>query len=82
MQTVCLFGTDYSAPAQVHQALKTLLQLPAYYGMNADALNDCLSEYAACPALWLRLEGPEEVVSCLRLVSRVFSDNGAEVKEL
>ena len=82
MQTICLFGGDYATAAQVHQAMKNLLNLPAYYGMNADALNDCLSERSDRPALWVRPDGPEEVVSCLRLISRVFRENGAEVKEL
>ena len=82
MQTICLFGGDYATAAQVHQALKNLLRLPAYYGMNADALNDCLSEYSCCPSLWVHLSGSDEVVSCLQLVARVFRDNGADVKEL
>ena len=82
MQTICLFGKDYASAAQVHAALKSLLDLPAYYGMNADALADCLSDLVRCPALWVRLEGPEEVQSCLRLIARVFADQGAEVKEL
>ncbi len=82
MQTVCLFGTDYASAAQVHEALKRLLDLPAYYGMNADALADCLSDLVRCPGLWVRLDGPDDVQSCLRLVSRVFADQGADVKEL
>lgn len=81
MQTVFLFGRDYETPAQVHESLKSMLGLPSWYGMNADALNDCLSEMPSCPALRIRPDGPEEVVSCLRLVSRVFRDNGADVKE-
>ena len=82
MQTICLFGTDYASADQVHEALKLLLNLPGYYGMNADALADCLSELVRCPALWVRPEGPEDVQNCLRLISRVFADQGAEVKEL
>ena len=82
MQTICLFGGDYASPAQVHQSLKSLLSLPAYYGLNADALNDCLSEMVSCPGLWFRTDGSEEVNACLRLISRVFLDNGADVKEL
>ena len=82
MQTICLFGEDYTSPRSLHLALKELLSLPDYYGMNADALNDCLSEFPECPALWIRAGGPEEVGSALRLVARVFSDNGADVKEL
>ena len=82
MQTICLFGTDYPSSRAVHQALKTLLSLPEYYGMNADALNDCLGELVPVPALWIRREGPEEVLNTLDLVARVFRDNGCEVKEL
>ena len=82
MQTICLFGSDYTSVSQVHQALKALLDLPAYYGMNADALADCLSELVRRPALWVRLDGPEDVRSCLVLISRVFRDQGIEVKEL
>ena len=82
MQTICLFGSDYASPAELHQALKRLLALPDYYGMNADALNDCLGERAACPTLWYRSGGTEDVQSALQLAVRVFRDNGASVKEL
>ena len=82
MQTVCLFGSDYDSPRSLHRALKVLLSLPDYYGMNADALNDCLSERTSCPALWIRREGNDEVLSALELVTRVFEDNGADVKEV
>ncbi len=82
MNTVCLFGSDYASAREVHEALKMLLNLPAYYGMNADALNDCLSESPVCPALWVSMGGPEEVSACLALVARVFEDNGGNVKEL
>ncbi len=82
MNTLCLFGSDYASAGELHLALKELLSLPDYYGLNADALNDCLSELPSCPALWVRTEGPEEVVSALEKVARVFRDNGAEVKEL
>ena len=83
MQTICLFGGDYASPKDVHLALKLLLNLPAYYGMNADALNDCLSEFDACPSMWFRTEEcSKDVATCLQLTARVFRGNGAEVKEL
>ncbi len=81
MQTICLFGSDYASSRDLHLALKRLLSLPDYYGLNADALNDCLSDFGRCPALWFRAEGPDEVVSALRLIARVFGDNGSDVKE-
>jgi len=82
METICLFGSDYASREAVHQALKDLLSLPDYYGMNADALADCLSEYAVCPALWFRADGPQEVQDTLRLAARVFQDQDGMVKEL
>ena len=81
MRTICLFGTDYGSSRDLHLALMRLLSLPDYYGLNADALNDCLSEYAECPSLWFRPDGPEEVSGALRLIARVFRDNGADTKE-
>ena len=82
MNTLCLFGSDYASARDLHLALRELLSLPDYYGMNADALNDCLSGLPSCPSLWVRMDGPEDVVSALEKVVRVFRDNGAEVKEL
>ena len=82
MTTICLFGSDYASGRELHAALKALLDLPDWYGMNADALNDCLSEYPVCPSLWIRRGGPEDVQSVLDLIARVFRDNDAEVKEL
>lgn len=82
MHTVCLFASNYDSPRSLHLALKTLLNLPEYYGLNADALSDCLSERAACPGLWFSCEGPEDVARALRLIARVFADQGGEVKEI
>ena len=82
MQTICLFGADYASSRELHGALKRLLSLPEYYGMNADALNDCLSEMPACPALWMRAGGDAETTAAMELIARVFRDNGGEVKEL
>ena len=44
MQTLYLFGSDYAAPDDLHRALRRLLHLPPHYGMNADALYDCLTD--------------------------------------
>ncbi len=46
MQTIMIDGSLYSSSRELHLALKRLLSLPDYYGLNADALNDCLSERA------------------------------------
>ena len=82
MHTICLFGSDYKSSREVHQALKALLAFPEYYGMNADALNDCLGEYISCPALWVRLDGCDDVQAALKTIMRVFADHEGLVKEL
>ena len=39
MQTIMLDGSLYPTARDLHLALKQMLSLPDYYGMNADALN-------------------------------------------
>ncbi|MBQ3705478.1 MAG: barstar family protein [Clostridia bacterium] len=82
MLTICLFASDYASPRDLHAALKRLLSLPDYYGLNADALNDCLSERPVCPSLWYSAQGDEAVNQALRLAARVFLDNGGNVREI
>ena len=79
METICLFGADYQNSREVHAALRRLLRLPEYYGMNADALNDLLGEREPVQ-LWIAGYGAEETAATLRLISRVFADNGGDVE--
>ena len=58
MQTIYLDGRAYPDGAAVHAALKLLLDLPAYYGANADALYDCLTDIREDTVIGLYL--PEE----------------------
>ena len=82
MQTILLDGDRYAGSRELHEALKRLLHLPAYYGMNADALYDCLSERAEPVNLWILSWGTEDTHRALTLVSRVVTDLGGTVKEL
>lgn len=82
MQTIMIDGSMYASPRDVHLALKKMLSLPDYYGLNADALNDCLGEKPECVNLWILNPGQGEVASAISLISRVFHDNGGSVKEL
>ena len=82
MQTIMLDGSQYASPRELHQALKRLLSLPDYYGMNADALNDCLSERLTPVSLWVADPGAGPVAEELRLIRTVVEDNGGTVKEL
>ena len=82
MNTLCLFGSDYASPRDLHLALKRLLSLPDYYGMNADALNDCLSERSFPVNLWIMSRGSGEVSDAVSMIRAVVEDNGGMVKEL
>ena len=74
METIFLDASSYRTAAELHQALKLLLDLPDYYGGNADALYDCLSERAAIPKLRVAGQGNEEVSAALAKVRRVWAD--------
>ena len=82
MQTIMIDGSLYAAPQDLHAALKKMLDLPSWYGMNADALNDCLGEKRENVNLWILDPGSDAVASAVTLVSRVIRDNGGTVKEL
>ena len=82
MQTIMIDGSRYTTPREMHLALKRMLSLPEYYGLNADALNDCLSERMEPVRLWIASRGNEEVARAVDLVCAVVEDNGGTVKEL
>ena len=82
MQTILIDGSRYATARELHLALKMMLSLPEYYGLNADALNDCLSERTEPVNLWILDPGQGETAAAVRTVSAVFADNGGTVKEL
>ena len=75
MRTLYLDASSYATPRDLHAALKSMLSLPDYYGMNADALNDCLSERTEPVRLWIADPGQGEVAAALKLVCAVAADN-------
>ena len=82
MQTIMLDGSLYPTAKDLHLALKTMLSLPDYYGMNADALNDCLSERREPVRLWIASRGDGDVACALDRICAVIEDNNGSVKEL
>ena len=82
MQTIMIDGSLYADPREMHLALKRMLSLPDYYGLNADALNDCLGEKTESVHLWILDSGKDDVAAAVSRVSRVIRDNGGTVKEL
>ncbi|MBR4711983.1 MAG: barstar family protein [Clostridia bacterium] len=82
METIYLDASGLHSAEDVHSALKLLLGLPDYYGMNADALHDCLSERTQPPRLCVRHEADGEAAAALDKVSRVLEDLGGEMIRL
>ena len=82
MRTIMIDGSLYTTSRELHLALKKMLSLPDYYGLNADALNDCLGEKTETVNLWILHPGEGETAEAITRVSRVIRDNGGTVKEL
>lgn len=79
MQTIYLNSAAYADAKSLHQALSMLLALPEYYGGNADALHDCLSERVEPVNLWAHVSSSDEDARELHRIIRVFRDCGGEV---
>ena len=80
--TIFIDAARYATAKELHLALKLLLDLPDYYGCNADALYDCLSERRETVNLCILSHGNEDVASALRKCAMVVEDLGGSVKEL
>ena len=79
--TIFVDATRYASARALHLALKMLLNLPDYYGCNADALYDCLSERAGKPVnLCILGEGCPDTMDALRKVVCVIEDLGGDTK--
>ena len=82
MTTLFLDASRYPSPRALHAALKSMLSLPDYYGMNADALHECLSERREPVHLWIYSAGEGEVARSLSAVCEVIGDLGGTVRFL
>ena len=82
METIYLDAGRYATPLLLHAALKAMLRLPDYYGMNADALNDCLSERSEPVRLWIASRGKGDVAAAVDTICAVVEDNGGEITVL
>ena len=77
--TIFVDADKYQTAKELHLALKMLLDLPEYYGCNADALHDCLEERTSPVNLVVLSEGTGEVADAMRKVKRVFEDCGGNL---
>ena len=81
--TIFVDADRYATARELHLALKMMLGLPEYYGCNADALHDCLSERSGKPVnLCILSAGEGEVADALRKVTLVIEDLGGDTKIL
>lgn len=81
--TIFIDANRYASAKALHQALKMMLDLPEYYGCNADALYDCLSERTGKPVnLCILSAGDGEVAEALKKCIRVIEDLDGEVKHI
>ena len=80
-QTIFVDAARYASARELHLALKMMLDLPEYYGCNADALYDCLSERKGCRVnLCILSEGEGETADALRKCIQVIEDLDGNVK--
>ena len=78
--TIFVDANQYKTGRELHLALKRLLDLPEYYGCNADALYDCLSERHEVPRVIVLSEGvPGESAEDMKKCLTVFEDCGCEI---
>ncbi len=82
MQTLFIDASRYATSRELHAALKVMLALPDYYGMNADALHDCLSERREPVNLWIASTGDGDAARALSAVRTVVEDLGGSVTEI
>ena len=82
MHTIFLNGADYQTGYELHDALQRLLNLPDYYGHNADALHDCLKGWRDTIHLVVLGEGNNEVNATMRKIAAVIRDLDGKVTGL
>lgn len=82
-QTIFVDASRYATAKELHLALKMMLALPEYYGCNADALFDCLSERKHETVNLCILSGGEgETAEALRKMIRVIEDLDGDIRWL
>lgn len=82
METILIEPGRYADPRALHEVLRRMLALPAYYGMNADALHDCLAERSQPVNVWVMGHADGDTAKAWAACVQVFEDLGGQVKQL
>lgn len=81
MHTIFIDGNAYDSPRALHDALQEMLELPDYYGHNADALYDVLSTRREKVNAVVLSRGEGSVARSLSLCLEVLEELGGTVTE-
>ena len=81
MHTIFIDGNAYDTPRALHDALQEMLDLPDYYGHNADALYDVLSTRRERVNAVVLSRGEGAVAHSLSACLGVLEDLGGKVTE-
>lgn len=82
METIKLDGRKFTSKEVLHKILKGQLDLPDYYGENADALWDCLTGWIDTPITieWAFFEESKKMLgSYADLILETFQDAQEEM---
>ena len=79
MKQITLDGNILADAAKVHGYLKECLEFPEYYGMNLDALHDCLTDLEN---IEITITAPDEDGAIFQRVARVFKAAARETESL
>lgn len=83
MKTITLDITNIETVRALHIYLQYMLDLPAYYGKNLDALYDCLTDVSEPTRIILRTKGVRgEMVAYMPRLMQVFRDCAQENSRL
>ena len=82
MQTIMIDPSRYADGHALHEGLRRMLTLPAHYGMNADALHDCLAERTEPVNVWVLGDAVGDTAHALEICLQVVEDLGGTVKKI
>lgn len=81
MHTIFIDGNAYDTARHLHDALQEMLDLPDYYGHNADALYDVLSSRREQVNAVVLSYGSGDVTRALKACLGVLEELGGTITE-